>query len=582
MLLEKLIGKRLFNDPRDAQTPGHKILLRGGYIRQIGQGIYSLLPLGKKVAARVENIIREEMNRIGGQEILMPVVIPAELWLESGRYHSVGQELVRFKDRTGHDCVLNMTHEEVVVDVARSNIESYRQMPCMIYQIQTKFRDEPRSRGGLIRVREFTMKDAYSFHRSQEDLEKYYMICHDAYTRIFKRCGLREVVDIKADSGIMGGAVSHEFMLVSPVGEDTLLLCDKCGYRANREVATSGKEYCYDEPLRELEDVETPGQKTIEEVAGFLGVTTDHCCKCVAFMADEKRPVAAFVRGDFEVNQSKLARILGTGNIRPMEEEEFEPAGTVAGYVGPVGLDPEKIEMIFDLSVAKTPNLVIGANKFDWHRTGFNFGRDFSSENVHDIRDIVEGEPCPECGAPLRAARGIEIGNIFQLGTKYSSAMNFTYQEEDGTQKTPIMGCYGIGVGRTLASVVEESHDDHGPIWPMTIAPYPVHICCLQSKDEEIRKAGEKLHDDLCSIGLEPVLDIRQVGAGFMFSDADLVGAPVRVILSRRNLKNEVVELKYRVVDPPEDLPNQAPLAGAAEKIGEICETLRKQIPYEE
>jgi prolyl-tRNA synthetase len=577
LLLENLIGRRLFNDPREAQTPGHKILLRGGYVRQIGQGIYSLLPLAQRACSKIENIIREEMNKIGGQEILMPVVIPSDLWVESGRYATVGSELVRFKDRTGHDCILNMTHEEVVVDVARSQVDSYRQLPFMVYQIQTKFRDEPRSRGGLLRVREFTMKDAYSFHRTQKDLEKYYDICHKSYSRIFERCGLRHVVDILSDSGMMGGAVAHEFMLVTPVGEDTIFLCDSCDYRANREVAKAVRKYNFDEELKELEDIETPGQKTIEEVSNFIGTTPDRCCKAVGFMADEKNPVIAFVRGDLEVNLSKLKNTLGSANIRPMQDEEFTGFGSVPGFVGPVGLNEDAVKLVFDVSVKKTPNLVIGGNAPDLHRTGFNFGRDYTSKNICEITEVNDGDPCPGCGKALSSVRGVEVGNIFQLGTKYTKAMEFTYPEENGSQKYPIMGCYGIGVGRTMACVIEESHDENGPIWPISIAPFKVHICCLQAQKAGIRDAGQNIHDELEKMGIETILDTRKVGAGFMFSDADLIGAPIRVILSRRNLKDEVVEMKYRIIDAPEDLPENIEISCAAEKIKELCDKLKEK-----
>ncbi len=576
MLLELLVGKRLFNDPKDAQTPGHILLLRGGYIRQIGQGIFALMPLARKVVSRIEQIIREEMDEIGGQEILMPVVIPAELWMESGRYYSVGSELVRFKDRTDHACLLNMTHEEVVVDIARAHIDSYRQLPCMLYQIQTKFRDEPRSRGGLIRVREFTMKDAYSFHRTQEDLAEYYMQCHAAYARIFRRCGLKDVIDIESDTGIMGGSVAHEFMLINPVGEDTIFRCEGCGYRSNREVAVTSRTYEYDEPLLELKEAHTPGQKTIEDVAAFLGSTPERCCKAVAFMADDS-PVIAFVRGDLEINQAKLKKVLGTANIRPMEEVDFQKTDIIAGYIGPVGMT-EQARMVFDPSVVSTPNLIIGANRAEYHRTGFNFTRDCGTGATADISEVREGDPCPKCGRTLNATRGVEVGNIFQLGIKYSAAMKFLYKEEDGSERHPIMGCYGIGVGRTMACVVEESRDDHGPIWPISIAPYPVHICCLQAHEDAIRTAGKNLHDALKAVGREPVLDIRNVGAGFMFSDADLIGAPVRLIVSPRNLKKGAVEIKYRVTTPPEGLPTEAPLETAVEIVAGICDKLAE--PY--
>lgn len=578
MLIENLLGRRLPDDPKDAQTPGHRLMLRGGYMRQIGQGIYSLLPLAQRACAAVSQIIREEMNAIGGQEILMPVTTPAELWIESGRYNAIGDEMARFKDRTGHPLVLNMTHEEVVVDVARGNIDSYRQLPFMTYQIQTKFRDEPRSRGGLIRVREFTMKDAYSFHRTAEDLHSYYMEVHAAYHRIFKRCGLRAVIDIESDTGMMGGSLAHEFMLVSPVGEDTLVLCDESGYRANREVARAARDYSHTEPLAPLADVETPGKKTIEEVVSFLGTDAKHSCKCVAFVAGD-RPVIAFVRGDFEVNQAKLKKAIKRGDIRPMQEEEFAPLGTVAGYVGPVGLDPAKVTIVFDESVAKCPNLVIGANRKDWHRTGFNFSRDIApGALVADITDVVEGDPCPLSGKPLRLARGVEIGNIFQLGYKYTEAMNFQYNEEDGSLKHPIMGCYGIGVGRTVASVVEESHDQNGPFWPMSIAPYKVQICCLQASKEEFAAAATKVYQELRAAGLDPLLDKRAVAAGFMFADADLIGAPIRLIVSKRNLEKGVAEVKYRLAEPRPELPTELPLEGIAEKVKALVEELLK--PY--
>ncbi|MBI5154809.1 proline--tRNA ligase [Candidatus Poribacteria bacterium] len=576
MNIENLVGKRLHDDPKDAQTPGHKTLLRGGYIRQVGTGIFSLLPLAQRVCARIEAIIREEMNAIGGQEILMPVVTPAELWQESGRFDAIDATMVRFRDRNDHTCVLNMTHEEVVVDMARGHVDSYRQFPFMLYQLQTKFRDEPRSRGGLIRVREFTMKDGYSFHRTQEDLAEYYQLAHEAYSRIFRRIGMREFVDVEADSGMMGGAISHEFMLLTPVGEDTLILCEKCGYRANREVARAGRRFEFNEPLQEHREVHTPDQKTIEEVTGFLGTTPIHACKAVAFVGDGKL-IVAFVRGDYEVNQTKLKGLLQIRELRPMQEDEFAVFGSVAGFVGPLGVDKSKVKLVYDETVAKSPNLVIGANKSDYHLTGFNFPRDLPGTEYCDITEVAEGEPCVSCGAPLLSRRGIEVGNIFQLGTKYSKAMNFQYHEEDGSLRHPIMGCYGIGVGRAMAAVVEESNDEHGPIWPASIAPFLVQICCLQAKEDELRGKAEELYDALRAAGLDPLLDVRQVGAGFMFADADLIGAPIRVILSRRNLKNGVAELKYRLATPVEGLPAEVPLDKVVERVHELVVRLEAE-----
>lgn len=581
MNIESLVGRRVAEDPKDAQTAGHKLLLRGGYIRQIGQGIYSLLPLGLRACRKVERIIREEMDGIGGQEILMPVTTPAELWIESGRYQAVGSELLRFKDRTQHEMVLNMTHEEVVVEVARSQVDSYRSFPFMLYQIQTKFRDEARSRGGLIRVREFTMKDAYSFHRTQADLEDYYWKCHAAYARIFKRCGLRDVLDIQSDTGMIGGTMAHEFMLVSPIGEDTLAVCRESGYRANREVAKAGRKYEFSEDLQPLTEIDTPNVKTIEALAQFLNIPTMRTSKCVAFMGDNTKPLFVYVRGDFDVNQPKLRRASGCGDLRPMHETEFAMYGGVPGYCGPVGLDFAKIRaaggnVIIDESVARTPNTVVGSNRIDGHYTGFNVARDWKDWDgtTHDVTDVVEGDPCPLSGKPMELIRGIEVGNIFQLGTKYSKAMSFTYSEEDGTLATPIMGCYGIGVGRTMASAVEESCDANGPLWPISIAPFEVQVCVLQAKDADIAAAGQAAYDALVAAGADVLLDKRNVAAGFMFADADLVGAPVRVILSKRNVAKGVAELKYRLAAPVEGLPAEAPLAELPKVIGEVTAKL--------
>jgi prolyl-tRNA synthetase len=577
MNIETLLGRRIADDPKDAQTPGHRLLLRGGYIRQVGQGIYSLLPLALRACRKVERIIREEMDAIGGQEVLLPVTSPAELWMESGRYEAVGPELLRFTDRNDHPCVLNMTHEEIVTDLVRGNVDSYRQLPLMVYQIQTKFRDEARSRGGLIRVREFTMKDAYSFHRTVEDLQQYYKVVHEAYVRIFRRCGLRKVLDIESDTGMMGGMAAHEFMLLSPVGEDTILYCEESGYRANREVAICARKYDFSEEMQPLTEVHTPGTKTIEELCNFLMIAPERTGKCVAFVGDGEKKILAFVRGDLEVNQAKLKRAAKVGDLRPMQESEFTEIGTIAGFVGPQGLDRSKVTLIIDESVAKTPNTVVGANKADTHATGFNVARELGADfPFHDITDVREGDPCPECGKPLKMARGIEVGNIFQLGTKYTKAMNFTYDEEDASQRTPIMGCYGIGVGRTMASAVEESNDEKGPIWPISIAPFEVQICCLQAKDEEIREAGQRVYEALRGVGLDPLLDRRNVGAGFMFADADLIGAPVRVILSRRNLAAGKAELKYRLAEERTDLPTEAPLDTVEQVVREVVQTLKQ------
>ena len=556
MRVQHLLAKRTADAPKDAVMASHRYLVRGGYIRQLGQGLYTLLPLAQRSRRKIEQIIREEMDRIGGQELTMPVVAPAELWQASGRYEQVGGELVRFDDRTGHPHVLNMTHEEVVVDAVSSNVDSYRQLPLMVYQLQTKFRDEPRSRGGLVRVREFTMKDAYSFHRTDDDLRAYYKEVHQAYERIFARVGLTSAIDIESDVGMMGGSMAHEFMALSPHGEDTLLLCNACGYRANREVATTKRQAVVDEVRAELNKVRTPGTKTIQALAELLDITPDRTGKAVLFMAKrvtpdskkgelEERAVIAFVRGDLEVNQAKLRVAAKLLDLRPMQAEEVEQFGITAGFVGPLKLNPE-ILVYVDESIAQSVNLVVGANEIDVHLTGFNLERDVTDAQVFDIAEVVEGDPCPSCGQSLSLARGIEVGNIFQLGFKYTKSMGFEYLEENGKKQYPTMGCYGIGVGRTLACVIEEHHDDNGPIWPISVAPFEVEVCCIQAKKPGVVEAGTELYETFFKAGIEVLLDDRKVGTGFMFADADLIAAPVRVVVSPRNLSENQVEIRLR------------------------------------
>ncbi len=545
MRVSHLVGKTLRETPRDATLTSHIFLLRGAYVRQVASGIYSLLPIARRITAKIERIIREEMDRIGGQEILMPVVMPRELWEESGRYYSIGDEMVRFKDRSDNDLLLGMTHEEPAVQIVRSEVESYKQLPVMVYQIQTKFRDEPRARGGLIRVREFTMKDAYSFHTSQEDLEEYYSKVHEAYVRIFKRAGLRRVVDVSADTGIMGGGVSHEFMLVTPAGEDTLLLCPHCGYRANKEVAYTNLPEEPEEP-KPLEKVATPEQKTIEEVASFLGVPHSKTAKAVFFVHSDKGLVFVLIRGDLEVNETKLRKVLGPGELRPAHDEEIEEAGAVPGYASPVGLDTSKFTLVVDRSVTVVNNLVTGANEEGYHLVGFNVERDLGEVEPADVASVRQGDPCPLCGQPLNMERGIEIGNIFQLGTKYSEPMGCTYLDNDGKKKPMIMGCYGIGVGRLLASVIEESHDDYGPIWPISIAPWQVQICAIDQKKEGVGDTAARLHRELEAAGIEVLWDDRNEKAGVQFADADLRGIPIRLVVSKKTLKNGGVEFSLR------------------------------------
>ena len=545
MRMSKLVGRRIKEDPRDAQIISHKFIIRGGYARPVSTGIYSLLPLGKNIAKKIEDIIREEMNAIDGQEVLMPVVLPRELWEESGRYESVGGELLRFKDRNGKDMLLGMTHEEAVCHLIRTEINSYKQLPVMVYQIQTKYRDEARPRAGLIRVREFTMKDAYSFHESQECLEKYYEKAHQSYENIFRRLGMNNVVSIKSDSGMMGGAVSHEFMAISEAGEDTIFM-SPCGkYKANREVATAAWKF-FSEPSKELEKVYTPDKTTIEEVAAFLGVKPEHTGKAVFYVDNNENLIFVMIRGDFEVNETKLRNYLKTPQLNFANDEQIRKAGSVPGYASPVGLGKNKIRIVVDKSVAESSNLVVGANEEHYHFKNFNLSRDLPGAEIIEIATVRAGDPCPITGAPLEEKRGIEIGNIFQLGTKYSEKMNCNYLDNNGKSKPIIMGCYGIGVGRNLASVIEQSHDEYGPIWPMSIAPYHVHICALNIKEENVKSVSEKLYADMKAAGIEVLYDDRGEKAGFMFNDADLIGVPLRVIISPKTLETNSVEFSTR------------------------------------
>ena len=543
MLLSKLVCERTKEAPQDARIKSHILLARAGYIKQVAAGIYSLTPPAQRMSKKIQEIIREEMNAIDGQEVLFPVVMPREMWEESGRYTSIGQEMVRFKDRTGHDMLLGMTHEEAAVHMARHIVSSYNQLPCMIYQIQTKFRDEARSRGGLIRVREFTMKDAYSFHVSQEDLDRYYRRAYDAYYRIFRRIGLKNFTDFKSDTGMMGGSVAHEFMLVTPAGEDTLVFCDGCDYRANMEVAECKGEVL---PRKEmpLELVNTGSAATIEEVCSLLKTEKSRSIKAVVYAVrgDSSKIVVAFVRGDREVNEAKLKKAVGL-DVAPYDGGVTEEIA--CGNIGPIGLS-ERIIKVFDRSLKGATGMIAGANKPEYHYTGLDTERDLSGAEFKDIAKVAEGDVCPVCGGRLRIENGIEIGNIFQLGTKYTAAMNMTVHAEDGSSFNPIMGCYGIGVGRAIASVAEESNDENGLILPVTVAPWQVHLIVLRPDKEEIKAAGDKVCAELEAAGIEVLYDERDCAAGIKFADADLMGMPIRIVLSPRTLADGEAEVKLR------------------------------------
>lgn len=546
MKLDKLIGDRFKERPSDCQIDSHALMTRGGYMKYVANGIYSSFPPLKRITKKIENIIREEMDAVDGQEVSFPVVMPASLWQESGRYESIGSELLRFTDRNKQPMVLGMTHEEAAVQLVREYANSYTKYPFMIYQIQTKFRDEARPRGGLIRVREFTMKDAYSFHTSQEDLEEYYVRVHKAYERIYARCGVPQVISVKSDSGMMGGSVSHEFMLLTPIGEDSIAVCKHCGYTANVEAAKSVIENERDAVSEELKEVHTPDIHTIEDICEFLKMPLQKSCKAVVYQKNHDDSfVVIFIRGDLDINETKVTNFLGC-DIHPAVITE--ECGLNAGYIGPVNLKINgEFTVLYDNSLENTNNLSCGANKDEYHLTGLDMSRDVPNAEYHDFAKIADGGICPECGEKaISISRGIEVGNIFQLGRKYSKSMGMTYLDKDGNVQIPIMGCYGIGVGRLAASVCEVCHDDYGPIWPMAIAPWQVHLCAVRSDDEKVKAAADKLYEDLQNAGVEVIYDDRNVRAGVMFSDADLLGVPLRVVVSPRNLDEGVFELTSR------------------------------------
>lgn len=531
-------------EPAEADLPSHKLMLRAGLIRPLAAGIYTYLPFGWRALRKVEAIVREEMDAIGGAELHMPIVHPAELWARTGRLDDFGPQLVRFMDRAGREMVLGPTHEEVVTDLARREIQSWRQLPLMLYQIQTKFRDEPRARGGLVRVREFTMKDGYSFHEDASHLDRYYPEVYCAYERIFRRCGL-DPVPVEADPGLMGGSGSHEFMLPHEQGEDTFVRCTGCGYAANREGAVAVKGADPDEGLRPLEEVATPGCTTIEAVAKFLGVPTRRTAKAVFFRAGD-RLVFAVIRGDLEVNEAKLARLLGTAELAPAAEEEISAVGAVPGYASPIGIRGHGAMVVVDDSIPSARNLVAGANKEGFHFRNVNFPRDFQTALVGDIALARDGDPCVHCGAPLRLRRGIELGHIFKLGTKYAQALGATFLDREGQARSLIMGCYGIGIGRLLAAVIESHHDEEGIVWPGAVAPFQVLVTVLQPQREEQLALGTSIATHLTGHGLEVLLDDRERSPGEKFHDAKLVGIPVLIAIGPRTVHAGQAELERR------------------------------------
>jgi prolyl-tRNA synthetase len=553
MRMSKLVGRTIKETPRDSELPSHKFMLRGGFMRQYSAGIYGILPIGMRCISKIEKICREEMNAVEGQEIRMPCSAIKELWDETGRYQTFGKDMMKFQDRNEKEMVLNPTHEEPVVFLARTEITSYRQLPVMMYQIQTKFRDEPRPRGGLIRLREFTMKDAYSFHTSEEDLKQYYDKLFDAYNRFYKRTGCKNFVSVMSDNGLFGGRYSHEFQMLAPTGEDKLITCPNCKYSANEEISTSPFVVKKEIELP-ISKTHTPNIKTVELLTKNLNISSEQVAKAVMFQTLNGIPVIAFVRGDLEVIDKKV-RTLVKSEVVTATHDSIVKAGAVAGSTGPVGLNINSCYVVIDLTIAKGSNFVTGANEKDYHYINFNLDREFLSkltENekkrvfIGDIAAAREGDPCPNCNYNLKETRGIEIGNIFHLGTKYSEGMECTYLDQNGKKQYPIMGCYGIGITRLLPAIIEESHDERGPIFPLPIAPYEVHFCVLNRKENIILQKSEELYHNLTKQGIEVLIDDRDEKPGSQFADADLIGIPYRIILSPKTYAEGCVELKYR------------------------------------
>ena len=545
MRMSHLFFSTLRDNPADAEMPSHRLLLRAGYLRQLGSGIYSLLPLGFRTMQRVEQVIREEMNRIGCQEMEMPVVHPADLWRASGRYDQIGPEMARFKDRSGRDMVIAMTHEEVVASLLADIVQSYRQLPMLVYHFQTKFRDEPRSRGGLIRVREFVMKDSYSCDLDDAGLAVSYQLHYDAYVRIFERLGLR-AIPVASDVGMMGGSEAHEFMVLNPAGEDVLVLCEACGYAANRQVAVVGKAApAVAQPLP-LEEVATPGAATIADLAALLGVGPERCAKATFFVTGDGRLITAIVPGDYEVNETKLSNaVAAIGGLRPAQVEEIRAAGMEPGYASPIGA--HGVTVVVDELVARSTNLIAGANREGFHLRNVNVGRDFVPDVVAELTNAREGDPCPTCAAPVILRNGIEVGNIFKLGTKYTTALGATYLGEDGAAHPIVMGSYGIGLGRNAACIVEAHHDEKGIVWPEEVAPYRAHLVSIgANKEPRVAEVAAALHDAAAAAGRDVLWDDRDESPGVKFTDAELLGMPWIVTISPRSLAAGGVEVTER------------------------------------
>ncbi len=544
MRVSKLYAPTLREVPAEAEVVSHQLMLRAGFMRKAAGGIYTYLPLAWRVLKKIERIVREEMDAKGSQELLMPIVQPAEIWQESGRWDVYGAEMFRLQDRHNRCFCLGPTHEEMVTTLIRGDVRSYRQLPLSVYQIQNKYRDERRPRFGLMRGREFIMKDAYSFDRDEAGLDKSYQDMYDAYTNIFTRCGLN-FRPVEADSGAIGGSGSHEFMVIADSGEAEIVFCTSCDYAANVEKAELFPLEAAEEAMLTKEEVVTPDCKTIADVCAYLKLPVDHSVKAVAYNS-EKGLILCFVRGDHEVNEIKVINTCGVIDLEMATEEQLAAAGTVGGYMGPVGIDNKKVIVVVDATVMKMHNVCCGANKEGYHFINVNPGRDFTPTYVADIRLIQEGDPCPHCGGEVSKARGIEVGQVFKLFTKYSSALKATYLDENGKEQPMVMGCYGVGVSRTMAAAIEQNYDDNGIIWPIEIAPYHVLVVPVNTKDEASAAKAEEIYMQLKKAGLETVIDDRNERPGVKFKDADLIGYPLRVVVGPKTLTEGKLEVKIR------------------------------------
>jgi prolyl-tRNA synthetase len=546
MRASNLYAPTLRNTPAEAEIKSHQLMYRAGMIRKVAGGMYTFLPLGWRVILKIEAIIREEMNAAGGQEIMMPILQPAELWQQSGRWSAYGDEMMRIKDRHGRDFCLGPTHEEMITDLVRDEVRSYKQLPLMLWQMQDKFRDERRPRFGLMRSREFIMKDLYSFDADEEGMNVSYQKMYDAYSKIFTRIGL-DFRPVEADNGAIGGGHSHEFTVLADAGESNIAYCSSCDYAASDEKAELAPVLAPEEEQQPLEKIATPGTNTIESLCAFLGVPEEKTIKAVALQTEKDELVLVFLRGDHKVNETKVMNAVGAIDLRMADEDAIRAAGGCPGFMGPIGIR-KGTKILVDATVMHMYNAVTGANEKDVHYRGVNPARDFDAEaiKVLDVRLVEEGDPCPHCGAPLKMTRGIEAGQVFALGTKYSQAMGATFLDENGKEKPLFMGCYGIGVGRTMAAAIEQNNDEQGIVWPRAIAPFEVVVVAVNAKKEDQLAYAESIYDECCKAGIDTLLDDRRERAGVKFKDCDLIGYPIRVVIGPKAVEQGDIEVKVR------------------------------------